>query len=150
LAYTTGMKLKLDVDLINEDYFADTHLLGIVAPIKNYQMVWRINKHTGFTFRLNTEAEIVLQKKQRKYHFSIYEAQEKNSCLQHFLYHNHCDGEYLLPEFKHIDFLWLLKNDIVATDYIQWIKESIKKVTPVQLVVELTHEQIKNKGNMII
>lgn len=144
------MKFKLDVDTINEDYFADTHLLGIVAPIKNYQMVWRINKQTGFSFKLNTDAEIVLQKKQRKYHFSIYVAKEKNTSLQHFLYHNYCDGEYLLPEFKHINFLWLLKNDIVHAEYIQWIKESIKKVVPVQLVVELTNEQIINKGNMII
>lgn len=144
------MKLKLDVDIINEDYFTNTYLLGIVAPIKNYQMVWNINRYTGFMFRMHTEAEIVLQKKQRKYYFTVYTAKEKNSCLEHFLYHNHCDGEFLLPEFKHIDYLWLLKNDVVSNNYIDWIKESIKKVNPVQLVVELTNEQIKNKGNMII
>jgi predicted transcriptional regulator len=67
----------------------------------------------------------------------------------HYLYHNQFDGEYLLPEFKHMDFLWLMKGYKVEEEKCNWIKQSVKTISGVQLVVELTNEQIKAKGNMV-
>lgn len=142
-------KLKLDIDLLNEDFFEETRLLGITAPLKNYQFCWQLNNLIGFDFRLNTDIEIHLKKKDRSYYFNIYQSQEPNSFLIHYLYHNQCDGEYLLPEFKHMDFLWLMKGDLVNDEKCNWIKQAIKSINGVQLVAELTNEQIKTKGNMV-
>jgi hypothetical protein len=142
-------KLRLDIDLLNEDFFEDSRLLGITAPLKNYQFCWQLNNLAGFNFRLNSDIEIHLKKKERSYYFNIYQSQEPNSFLVHYLYHNQFDGEYLLPEFKHMDFLWLMKGDLVDEDKCIWIKQAIKSITGVQLVVELTNEQIKNKGNIV-
>ncbi len=142
-------KLKLDIDLLNEDFFEETRLLGITAPLKNFQFCWQLNNLIGFDFRLNSENEIHLKKKDRSYYFNIYQSQEPNSFLIHYLYHNQCDGEYLLPEFKHMDFLWLMKGDIVDDEKCIWIKNAIKSINGVQLVAELTNEQIKTKGNMV-
>lgn len=142
-------KLKLDIDLLNEDFFEETRLLGITAPLKNYQFCWQLNNLIGFDFRLNTDIEIHLKKKDRSYYFNIYQSQEPNSFLIHYLYHNQCDGEYLLPEFKHMDFLWLMKGDLVDDEKCNWIKQAIKSINGVQLVAELTNEQIKTKGNMV-
>ncbi|MBP9213306.1 MAG: IPExxxVDY family protein [Chitinophagaceae bacterium] len=142
-------KLKLDVDVLNEDFFDDTRLLGIIAPIKNYQLCWLFNTLLGFNFKLNADLEIHLRKKNRNYFFNIYESKEPNSFLSHFLYHNQFDGEYLLPEFKHMDYLWLMKGDSVEDIKCNWIKDSIKSINGVQLVTELTHEQIKTKGNIV-
>lgn len=89
------------------------------------------------------------KKKERSYYFSIYESKEPNSFLVHYLYHNHCDGEYLLPEFRHMDFLWLTKGDFVDDEKCNWIKQTVKALNGVQMVAELTNEQIKNKGNMV-
>lgn len=142
-------KLVLNIEELNNDFFEDTRLLGITASVKNYRFCWYLNNGMGFDFRLNPEIEIQLIKKQRKYFFNIYQFQEPNSFLFHYLYHNHFDGEYLLPEFKHIDFLWLMKGDWVDDEKCNWIKQSIKNIAGVQLVAELTNEQIKNKGNMV-
>lgn len=142
-------KLKLDIDLLNEDFFEETRLLGITAPLKNFQFCWQLNNLIGFDFRLNTDIEIHLKKKDRSYYFNIYQSQEPNSFLIHYLYHNQCDGEYLLPEFKHMDFLWLMKGDLVDDEKCNWIKQAIKSINGVQLVAELTNEQIKTKGNMV-
>ncbi len=144
------MKLKLDNDSINESFFENTRLLGITAPIKNYLFAWNLNSNLGFNFRLNNDIEIPLIRKERTYRFSIYQSNESNSALIHLLYHNHCDGEYLLPEFKHMDYLWLMKDDMVDDEKCNWIRQSIKTINGVQLVAELTNEQIRNKGNMII
>ncbi len=142
-------KLRLNMDEINEDFFEDTRLLGIMAPLKSYQLCLQLNGLLGYQFRLNTDIDIHVRKKERNYHFSVYQSSEANSFLEHYLYHNQFDGEYLLPEFRHIDFLWLMKGDFVDEEKCQFIRQTVNSIAGVQLVVELTNEQIKNKGNMI-
>lgn len=143
------MKLKLNMDEMAEDFFEDTRLLGIVASIKSYQFCWQLNNLFRLNFRINPDVEIPLTRKGRLYYFGVFEYKEPNSSLYHYLYNNHNDGEYLLPEFKHLDFLWLLKGDIVMDDALQNIINSIKAINAVRLVTELTNEKIKNKGHLI-
>jgi hypothetical protein len=143
------MKLRLDIDEINDDFFEDTRLLGITATVKNYQFCMQLNNMLGYDFRLNPDIEIHLRKKERNYYFSIYQFAENHSPLIHYLYQNQFDGEYLLPEFKHMDFLWLMKYDYVDDEKCNWIKQTIRNLNGVQMITELTNEQIKNKGNMI-
>lgn len=143
------MKLKLDLDELANDFFDNTRLLGIVAPLKSYQFCWHLNHLLHFDFRINNDIEIQLQKKKRDYYFSVFEYPEPNGSLVHYLYNNQYDGEYLLPEFRHLDFLWLMKGDTVADTFFHQILESVKSISGVQLVMELTNEKIKNKGHLI-
>lgn len=142
-------KLRLNIEELNEDFFDDTRLLGITAPVKSYQLCLQLNNLLGYQFRLNPTLEIHLRRKERSYYFNIYESKEPNSFLSHYLYHNQYDGEYLLPEFKHMDFLWLMKGDMVDDEKCNWIKQSVRSLSGIQLVAELTNEQIRNKGNMV-
>jgi hypothetical protein len=143
------MKLKLDFEHLADDFFSDTRLIGIVAPLKDYQFCWHLNQLLRFDFRSNNEIEIQLNKKKRDYFFSVFEFREKNNSLVHYLYNNQFDGEYLLPEFKHLDFLWLLKGDLVGEEMLQSIMHAIKTINGVQLVMELTNEKIRNRGHLI-
>jgi hypothetical protein len=143
------MKLKLDFEELADDFFSDTRLIGIVAPLKDYQFCWHLNQLLRYDFRNNNEIEIQLNKKKRDYFFSVFEFREKNNSLVHYLYNNQFEGEYLLPEFKHLDFLWLLKGDPVAEDMMQSIMQAIRTINGVQLVMELTNEKIRNRGHLI-
>lgn len=143
------MKLKLDLDDLADDFFSDTRLIGIVAPLKDYQFCWHLNQLLRFDFRNNNEIEIQLNKKKRDYFFSVFEFRERNNSLVHYLYNNQFDGEYLLPEFKHLDFLWLLKGDPVQEETMQSIMQAIRTINGVQLVMELTNEKIRNRGHLI-
>ena len=143
------MKLVLDSKELTESFFEDTRLLGIMAPVKDYQFCWQLNHLLGVDFRINNEIEIQLTKKKRDYFFAVYEYPEPHTSLVHYLYNNQFDGEYLLPEFKHLDFLWLLKGDCVEDGTMLQMIESIRKLKGVQLVVELTNEKIKNKQHLI-
>jgi hypothetical protein len=143
------MKLKLNIEDMTDGFFEDTRLLGIVAPVKDYQLVWQLNNRLRFDFRSNNELEIQLTKKQRKYFFGIYEYREPGNFLQHFLYNNQFEGEYLLPEFRHLDFLWLQKGDTVPDDRLLHLMNSVRAVPGVQLVMELAQDKIKNKGHLI-
>ncbi len=143
------MKLKLDMDEMAEDFFDGTRLIGIVATIKDYQLCWLLNQLFRLNFRMNNEIEIQLTKKQRQYFFPVYQYAEPNNSLVHYLYNNQHDGEYLLPEFKHLDYMWLMKGDIVDNSSIQTMISSIRTINDVQMVTELTNEKIKNKGHLI-
>ena len=143
------MKLRIDNNVMVEEFFADTRLLGIVAPIEQYRFCWHLNQMLNFNFRINNNIEIQLNKKERKYFFPIYEFGEQSGTIKHYLYNNEDDGEYLLPEFKHLDFLWLIKDDIMHDDDVGLLTSSIRTIPSVQLVTELTNEKLKNKQHLI-
>ena len=137
------MKLRLDNEEMLSDFFEDTRLLGIVAPMEHYRFCWQLNHLLNFDFRINNQIEIQLHKKDRKYFFPIYQYGQQGGTIKHYLYSNQDDGEYLLPEFRHLDFLWLMKDDIMKDE------EVIKTIPVVQLVTELTNEKIKNKQHLV-
>ena len=143
------MKLRIDNQVLVDEFFEDTRLLGIVAPIKDYQFCWHLNHILSFDFRMNNSIEIQLNKKQRTYFFSVYEYAENSGTVKHYLYNNQFDGEYLLPEFKHLDFLWLIKDDIIQDDEVAGLMASIRTIPAVQLITEMTNEKIRNKQHLI-
>ncbi len=142
-------KLVLDTKSLMEAFFEDTRLLGIMAPAKDYQFCWHLNSNIGLDFRVNNDIEIKLLKKNRSYFFSVYEYEEPTKFLSHYVYNNQFDGEYLLPEFKHLDFLWLMKGDEVCDDALKETMQTIKSIPSVQLVTELSTDKIKNKEHLV-
>ena len=142
-------KLVLDTEKLTDEFFNDTRLLGVMAPQKDYQFCWQLNNNIGLNFRLNSDMEIEMTRKKRKYFFTVYEYCEPTRFLSHYVYCNQFDGEYLLPEFKHLDFLWLMKGDEVTDESLQETIQTIKAINSVQLVVELTNEKIINKENLV-
>jgi len=144
------MKLKIDNETLAEEFFECSRLMGIVAPLKDYQFTFYINQHLGYKFRINNNLEIQMKKKERNYFFSIYEYEVPSSCMIHYLYNNQFDGEYLLPEFKHLDFLWLIKGDEIENEELAAMMLVIKSLPGVQLITEMTNEKIKNKQHLIL
>ena len=142
-------KLSLNNQDLAEAFFEETRLLGIVSTLKDYQFCWQLNNLLGMDFRVNHDIEIKLTKKRRNYFFSVFQYQLPLGSLNHYLYNNDFDGEYLLPEFKHLDYLWLMKDDVVDNATVSQMISSIRSISGVQLVVELTHEKIKNKEHLV-
>jgi hypothetical protein len=143
------MKLKIDTETLIEEFFDSTCLLGIVAPVKDYLFSWHINQAMGYQLTINHSIEIQLRKKERNYFFSIYEYAVQGTNMVHYLYNNEDDGEYLLPEFKHLDFLWLAKGEEMSKEEVSALQKSLRLLPAVQLVTEMTDEKIKNKQFLI-
>lgn len=144
-----SLKLSINNHDLAEAFFEGTRLIGIMTTDKDYQFCWQLNSIMGMDFRINHEVEIRLKKKKRDYFFSVFEYHEPLGALAHYLYNNQFEGEYLLPEFRHLDFLWLMKDDVVDNATLQQIIGSIRVIPSVQLVVELTNEKIKNKEHLV-
>jgi hypothetical protein len=142
-------KLLLNNKDLADEFFEETRLLGVMSPVKDYQLCWHLNSTMGMDFRINNDIEIQLNKKGRNYFFAVYEFNEPTGALSHYIYNNQFDGEYLLPEFRHLDFLWLMKGDLVMDDSLQQTIEAIRAISGVQLVVELTNEKIRHKEHLV-
>jgi hypothetical protein len=143
------MKLKLTNEDLEVDFFEGSRLLGIVAPLKGYRFCWQLNRQMRLDFRITNQIEIQLAKKNRDYFFAVYECMQPHNALVHYLYNNLFDGEYLLPEFRHLDFFWLLKGDAVSDELMNELMGSIRSITGVQLVTELTHTKMKHREYLI-
>jgi hypothetical protein len=143
------LKLKLDNDQLVEDFFESTHLLGIASTASDYQVCWHINRHLHTNFRINNSIEITLAKKTRSYHFPIYEFHEATNSVAHYFYNNHCQAEYLLPELKQVQFLWMIKGDYYQPADVKKLLEELRRVPQVQLVSLLDTKEIKNRMNLI-
>ena len=140
-------KLLLNTKELTDDFFADTRLLGIMAPVPDYTFCWHLNQSMGMDFRLCNEIRLI--RKKRDYFFPLFEFCESTGSLAHYIYNNQFDGEYLLPEFKHLDFLWLMKGDEVDDDCLKNKIELLRGIEKVQVVIELTEEKIRNKEHLI-
>ena len=144
-----SFKLSISNHDLAEAFFENTRLLGIMMPVKDYQFCWQLNNLLDMDFRINNEIEIRLQKKRRDYYFAVFEYAEPTSTLCHYLYNTKFEGEYLLPEFKHLDFLWLMKGDMVTDEDLQRKIGFIRNMPGMQLVTELTNEKIRNKEHLV-
>lgn len=144
------MKIKLDQDGIANEFLEHSFIIGIVAPIKDYTFAWNINQKLGFKFR-NNHLEIQLIKKGRSYFFPVFEFKNMHFGSEYFLYNNHHDGEYLLPEFKHLDFLWMIKclDEPPGKAECDALLKNIRLIPAVQLANELPVNKIKNKLHLI-
>ncbi len=143
------MKFAIENSALVEDFFSDIQMMGLVAPVKDYKFCWLLNQTLGYDFRLNADIEIQLVKRGRKYFFSVFEFGETGTSFMHYIYNNQFEGEYLLPEFRHLDFLWLTKGDQPDKGYVQHLMQSVKVIPGVQLVTGIEKEMIKNKIHLV-
>lgn len=144
------MKLVLNIDKTTDDFFEGSRLLGIMIPVKNYRFCWMLNYYLTYNFRLLSDVDIHIKKKNRDYHFPVYHSPDNSLQLDHYIYQNQDDGEYLIPEFRHLDFLWLLKGEDSHQQYLAEIIGSVKSLKGLQIITELDFNRLKNKENLVL
>ena len=143
------MKLKLDDDQISDHFFDNTRILGIASTLKNYQLCFHIEKQLNIDFRTSQDLQIPLEKNKRSYSFTVYEFQQPALATEHFLYTNKNDGEALLPELQHLDYIWLIKGGFYNSNAeFSSLLQNLKLISGIQLVTEVSHEKIKSRDNL--
>ena len=142
------MKFKLDDDRMSDNFFEDTHILGISCSLKNYQFCWHIEKSLQIDFRTSVDLQIPMEKNRRSYSFTVYEYIHPITQKEHFLYSNKHDGEFLLPELQHLDFIWLIRDSFFDESEFMHLQQQIRNIQGVQLVSEVQHDKIKSKYNL--
>ncbi len=143
-------KLSIDNKVIAEEFFEDVQLLlGIQSTLEPHQFVWLVNKHFLYDFRYQAESEVLVKKKGRDFSYPIFKCKEPHLEVTHYIYTNHHDGEYLLQEIKHLDYLWLTKGD-QNVELAGLLLNEIKSFKQLQLVTELASEKIIHKQQLVL
>jgi hypothetical protein len=141
------MKLRLE-ESASPDFFEGSYILGIVSTLKNYLFCWHIQHHLNIYFGTSEDMQINLVKNQRTYSFTVYEYSDPLSLDQYQLFTNKNDGEFLLPELQHLDYIWLFKGVNGNLQNIQKIQYLLKNIPGVQMVVDIDQSRIKSKNNL--
>lgn len=144
-----ALRLKLDMDTVAEDFFADTYLLGLMTLSKDYKISLALNRSLALDLRLKPDLEIKLHRRTRIYYFEVHEYHDYFNRIQYYLYHNQYQGEYLLPEYKHLDYLFLIRGEGLQQNGTNLLENALRRLSDVQLVVSLTDENISSRSNLV-
>ena len=143
-------QLVIDNDILAEEFFEDSNLLGIQCGSEAHQFIWMVNRRFAYDFRYQAGSEIEFKKRGREFKYPIFSCREPHTDLQHFIYANHQDGEYLLPELKHFDFLWLMKGELKDLNLPSVLLDELKTLEAVQTVTRLSNDKIINKTRLVL
>ncbi len=144
------MKLVLDIDKTTGDFFEGSRLLGIMIPVKNYRFCWMLNHYLPYDFCILPDVDLHIKKKNRDYHFPVYHSPDSQRNVDHYVYQNQDDGEYLIPQFRNLDFLWLIKGDEIDQQFVKDLIALIKPLKGLQMISELDFDGLKHKENLVI
>ena len=145
------MKLRITNDDLADEFFSDVQLIGIVSTLRGYKFCWSLNHHLSIDFRLHPDMEVQLEKRRLLYYFNIYSFVDTDVNVSYLLYENESKGEYLVPEFKNLDYLWLIRseeNDMAETK--EKLLEKLRKLDIIQMATYIQIENIKSRENLII
>ena len=142
-------KMVLDMAAMQEDFFADSAMIGIVTAMPAYHFCWQLNRHFDINFLRDPDQNIPLQKKDNYYYFPIYQYNFPNSSHKYLLYKLKNGNESLLPETRQLDFLWLIQTANPEDDADQ-IAAELRNIPGVQLAQILIAEQLKSINNLLV
>ncbi|MBL7767144.1 MAG: IPExxxVDY family protein [Chitinophagaceae bacterium] len=139
-------KLVLDNAALEEEFFEDVMLIGIVSPLEPHQLIWRIQKATGFLFNRNPEHDIEIN----GLFFPIYQFNEKGKFIEHIIYTNRKKTDFLLPEARNTDFIWMLKGSLQHAGYESMIPSIIQQINRVDHSFIINPAHLKNRQYLIL
>jgi hypothetical protein len=143
-------KLMLDTAAMEEDFFADSALIGIGSALPAYKLCWLINNHFSTKFIRQPELDIELKKKDNKvYYFAVYQYCVPLSGCKHLLYKVKNEKETILPEAKQLDYIWLIQNYNIEDDAAT-IAQLLRTLPDIQLAQQLDADKMKSLSNLLV
>ena len=131
------------------DYEFECLLVGIVTQLRDYQFAWLLNQSFLISLRKEPGYELHFRKKNISVAFPWFKYDDPlNKNVIHLL-GNKAQSEFILPEIKQADFLFMIQG-YVSSDYQKTIIEKLKALVPVQTFVVLNANELKSKENLII
>ena len=142
-------KLLLDMGAMQDDFFADTAMIGIVSAQAGYRFCWMLNKHFDIAFKNYPEQNITFKKKDNTFYYPTYQYDLDNCDHKYLLYKLKSGNETLIPETKQLDYLWLIQTANPEHDAHIILRE-LKNIPDVQMAQQLATEQIKKSLNNLL
>lgn len=139
-------KFVLDNAYLEEEFFEDVVLIGIVSPKQPYQAIWHINEKLNVSFEKNHDHERVVNNT----YFEVFSYLEPEKLRENIIFSNRNKQHYLIPEAKNIDYIWMLKGGHEIQQQKSFLLEFLPKISIISYSFEINPEIIKNKMNLVL
>ncbi len=135
---------------MQDDFFSDTALIGIVSALPHYRFCWLMNQKLDIEFDREPEQDIMMQaSKNRQVYFCLYKYQMPLNGSSYTLYQLKRDKEILLPEVKQLDYLWMVQSASAEEDALELV-HYLRNIHDVQLAQLLSPDRLKNLSHLIL
>lgn len=143
-------KMTLDVAAMQQEFFSNTALIGIVSALPAYRFCWLINERFDMAFERDADSDILLQDQhKRACYFPVYRYCAPLNGMRSLIYKLKHEKESLLPEVKQIDYLWMIESNDPEGDAAS-LTQYLRSIPDVQLAQVIVPERLKHLNHLIV
>jgi hypothetical protein len=143
---TRAPKMILNNALLEEEFFEEAVIIGLVSAKKSHQFIYSVNQGTGFHFVRNHDFEVQVGAE----YFTVFYYEEAMKQTEYFIFCNRNKTAYLIPEAKNVDYIWLIKSASFLQSAKAEILPLLPKLPSIDYAFEINHAQLKSKQYLII
>jgi hypothetical protein len=130
--------LKLNLD---KEYIKEYHLIGIACHLKDYRLIYNINKVLGCDLKKQEDLVFCPAKDKLKINYSFYSYSDDN--IEYYILSNRNPDGILIAEQKQIDYILIIKGQI-NNQHIRSVINSVSTIPSVLMTYEIKPESVKN------
>jgi len=121
----------------------------LVTTSRDYQLCWLLNKLLNVHFRKTDNVEMNIKKKNKLLEFCHFRFDDEINKLEFHILGNRFMGENLVPEYKMLDYLLMIKgyyplhkkNTLIA---------NLKALSSLTTLIEVNAEELMSRENLIL
>ncbi len=136
----------LDTAWLEQEFFDDVHLTGIVSASEYYRLVSFINQRLGLNFVKNHELDILMN----GVIYPVFAYKDNEKLIEHYIFCNRRKTNYMMTDARNIDFIWMMKGNLQYQPEITRLRELLKKVEGVDFSFNFQPSALKMKQLLII
>lgn len=135
------LSLQLDHTAVEEDFFEDLKMFCLICPHEPYHLAWHINGTLPFNFKRTPNQDILMGND----YYVVYEYEEPINQIQHYLVASRSKTNYILPELRNIDFIWMIKGGHKVEEYVKQLPAMTKNIPIVVDCRFINHKKLSNR-----
>ena len=134
------------------DYEYDFLLFGIIGQVKEYKLVWHLNRLLEVDLWKDKELEYVFLKENMMSISNFYFEKDydvvrllKNKAVE---FHN-MSNAFLIPEMKDYDYFLYIEGESDPEDLFPNLEDKLKSIPNILYVSQIDAENLKSRDNLI-
>lgn len=135
---------------MQEEFFSDTALLGIVSALPGYRFCWLLNEKFDLNFVRHADSDVrIVDAQKRELFFPLYKYRAPLNGNRYRIYKLKHEKESLLPEVRQLDYLWTIQGNTPRQDAAE-ITALLRHIPEVQLAQPILPDRLKNLAHLIV
>lgn len=140
--------MKKKLHRLNVSISPELFIIGISSHENDYRLSWAINSQLGFKFSRTANLELFNEKIQEKQIFSVFSHIEEEYELKYYLVSNTGENGFLLPEYRNVDFLFLIQGEISENELDKLLAQ-LKKIEIIRLAFQISNLPAKSLEKLV-